>query len=250
MSISKRYLICTSLVIVLLGSILLNGVLFYTLKGYYTRFRVTATFPTHENFYQRANKTLPEKEQKRVIFFGDSRIAQWKNVPNLEKIEWINRGIGGETSAQLRARFEQDVLVLNPDVVVLQLGMNDLVTIGVVAPRENAIVQQCQDNLKFFVETLTKQNIEVILLSIIPPGSPSIARLPVWSERIEKSVEKINQYWLDLAPTEQLHVIDTAKVLKNEQGQWHDNVNKDTLHLTRIGYRYLNQAISAILNSH
>ncbi|MDM8557425.1 GDSL-type esterase/lipase family protein [Candidatus Parabeggiatoa sp. HSG14] len=247
---SKRYLICTSLIIILLGSILLNGVFFYVLKKYYTQFRVTATFPTHENFYQRTNKTVPEKKQKRVVFFGDSRIAQWKNIPNLEKIEWINRGISGETTAQLRVRFEQDVLALNPDVVVLQLGINDLVTIGVVPRRENIIVQQCQDNLKFFVEALVERNIEVILLSIIPPASPGIARLPVWSERIEKSVEKINQYWLDLTPTEQLHVVDTTKVLKNEQGQWHDNVNKDTLHLTRLGYRYLNQAISNILNSH
>ena len=71
----------------------------------------------------------------------------------------------------------------------------------------------------------------------------------VWSEKIEQSVIEINQYWLNLPKMARLHVIDTAKVLKNAQGQWHDNVNKDTLHLTPAGYQYLNQAITITLNT-
>ena len=124
-------------------------------------------------------------------------------MPRLEGFEFINRGIGGETTAQLRMRFKPDVLALKPDVVILQLGINDLVVLGAapnralvllgVAPNHaTATIQQCQDNLKVLVEKLTKQAIEVILLTIIPPAKLNLARMLVWSERIGQSVVEIN----------------------------------------------------------
>lgn len=245
---SKRF-ICSSFFFVLLCSLVLNGVLFYAAKTFYTDFKITNVFPTNENFYQSRNTQLPEKTQKRVVLFGDSRIHQWKNLPQIEGFEFINRGIGGETTAQLRARFESDVLALLPDIVILQLGINDLVAIGLQAKREKAIVQQCRDNLSFFVEMLQAKAIEVILLTIIPPTQPSLARLPVWSDHIPQRVTEINQEWLSLPATEKFHIVNTAQILKNELGQWHENVNQDTLHLTPIGYEYLNQAIVAILKT-
>jgi len=245
---SKRF-VCYSFLFILLCSLVLNGVLFYAAKQFYTDFRMTTVFPTHELFYQSRNAKLSEKQKKRVVLFGDSRIQQWKNLPQMEEFEFINRGIGGETTAQLRARFESDVLALLPDIVILQLGINDLVAIGLQTKREKAIVQQCRDNLNLFVEMLQAKAIEVILLTIIPPAQPILARLPVWSDHIPKRVAEINQEWLSLPATEKFHVVDTAQILKNESGKWHDNVNQDTLHLTPTGYQYLNQAIIAILKT-
>jgi lysophospholipase L1-like esterase len=238
-----------SFIIICLCSLALNGVLFYAAHKFYTQFKIAQVFPTHENFYRAKNAQLSEKTQKRVVLFGDSRIHQWKKLPQIDEVEFINRGIGGETTAQLRARFEPDVLALDPDVVILQLGINDLVAIGLQPKREKAIVQQCRENLSFLVETLQAKSIEVILLTIIPPAQPSLARLLVWSEHIPQQVAQINRYWLELPATAKLHVVDTAKILTNEAGNWHENINKDTLHLTPIGYEYLNQAIVAILKN-
>ena len=39
---------------------------------------------------------------------------------------YLNRGIAGQTSAQMLVRFQQDVVALKPKVVVIQAGMNDL----------------------------------------------------------------------------------------------------------------------------
>ncbi|HDN26130.1 MAG TPA: SGNH/GDSL hydrolase family protein [Thioploca sp.] len=126
--------------------------------------------------------------------------------------------------------------------------MNDLTVLGVQPQRYKEITGICQDNIKFFVESLLARQIEVILLTIIPPAQPELARRLVWNDKISQSVEEINQYWLNLPATERLHIIDTAKVLKDAQGRWHDNVNRDTLHLTPTGYNYLNQALIPILN--
>lgn len=244
---SKRFVIYS---VVLLCSLILNGVLFYAAKKFYTDFKITSVFPTHENFYSSQNAQLPEKTRKRVVLFGDSRIHQWKNLPQIEGFEFVNRGIGGETTAQLRARFEPDVVALDPDIVILQLGMNDLIAIGLQPKREKEIVQQCRDNLSFFVKTLLQMKaIDVIFLTIIPPAQPSLARLPVWSDHIPQRVSDINQEWLSLPATAKFHIVDTTKILENESEKWHNNVNQDTLHLTPTGYQYLNQAVIAIIKT-
>jgi lysophospholipase L1-like esterase len=68
-----------------------------------------------------------------IVCIGDSltacggpggRYTDWLQrwLPD-EKI--INKGIGGDTLAGGRSRFQKDVLDLNPDVVVIELGAND-----------------------------------------------------------------------------------------------------------------------------
>ncbi len=68
-----------------------------------------------------------------IVCIGDSltacggpegRYTDWlqKWLPN-EKV--INKGIGGDTLAGGRARFQKDALDLKPDVVVIELGAND-----------------------------------------------------------------------------------------------------------------------------
>jgi len=38
---------------------------------------------------------------------------------------WYNRGVSGETIVDLRARWEEDVIALQPDVLTVSIGIND-----------------------------------------------------------------------------------------------------------------------------
>ena len=40
-------------------------------------------------------------------------------------LTFLNRGVGGDTSAMLRARWEQDAVALAPTVVSILIGIND-----------------------------------------------------------------------------------------------------------------------------
>ncbi len=173
----------------------------------------------------------------------------WTNLPDLEEFEFINRGISRETTARNRMRFEKDVLELEPDIVILQTGGNDVSLLGVQPELYQSVIQQCQDNLKFFVESLQARNIKVIFLTVISISKLEILRRLIWSEQVSQSIEEINQYWLNLPNTEQLYIIVTEKMLKDSQGQWHKGVNLDSLHLTSIGYDYLNHAITPVLKN-
>lgn len=83
----------------------------------------------------------------KIVFFGDSitdsgrkredpldlgdgfvRIAAGKLRPLYPEIKFeiLNRGVGGDRTADLLARVEEDVVKEAPDVVVLEVGVNDV----------------------------------------------------------------------------------------------------------------------------
>jgi hypothetical protein len=82
----------------------------------------------------------------RVVFFGDSRAQEWNFPSGAEGFEFYNRGIGGQTSVQVVARFEEHVATVEPDIVVVQVGVNDLAMIPLVPERREELVANCKAN--------------------------------------------------------------------------------------------------------
>ena len=82
---------------------------------------------------------VPQKKQK-VIFFGDSitqagaqpggyimRIdSMAKSQGKGAAYEFVGKGIGGNKVTDLYLRLERDVLDLNPDIVIVYVGVNDV----------------------------------------------------------------------------------------------------------------------------
>ncbi len=70
----------------------------------------------------------PAPGEARVVFLGDQITGQWghgdaKFFPDKP---YLNRGIAGQTTAQMLVRFRQDVIALQPKVVVILAGTNDI----------------------------------------------------------------------------------------------------------------------------
>ena len=83
--------------------------------------------------YRAANAALapaPEGED-RVVFFGASMTEFWgKNGTKFFPGKpYVNRGISGQTTAQMVVRFRQDVIDLHPKAVVILAGTNDVIRI-------------------------------------------------------------------------------------------------------------------------
>ena len=61
-----------------------------------------------------------------VVFYGDSITENWAKIdPAFFNRSAINRGISGQTSAQLLMRFYQDVVALRPRKVHIVVGTNE-----------------------------------------------------------------------------------------------------------------------------
>lgn len=63
----------------------------------------------------------PATKQPTVVFIGDETTSQWP----MPTSNWINKGVPGNTTAQMLARFQTDVIDLHPDVVHILGGAND-----------------------------------------------------------------------------------------------------------------------------
>ena len=104
----------------------------------------------------------PRPGENRVVFLGDDITDGWNKQLFAGK-SWFNRGITGQTSAQMLLRFRQDVLSLKPKVVVIQAGSNDLT--GLFGPATQPMIAE---NIMSMVELAKLHGIRVVLASLTP----------------------------------------------------------------------------------
>lgn len=185
--------------------------------------------------------------QTRVVFLGDSRAAAWTS-PDLSRYEFVNRGINGETSAQTLLRFTEHVRSLQPDVVVIQVGVNDLKTIALFPERRESIIANCQANIRQIVEDAKNLGAVVIVTTIFPIGEVPLARRLFWSDQIGQAVKAVNAD-IDTFAGKQVIVFNTAAVLGDRQGRVLQQYQADELHLNNQGYAALNQELEQLLKT-
>jgi len=65
---------------------------------------------------------------KRIVFMGNSITEGWSNFDSIffSKNQFINRGIGGQTTPQMLLRFKQDVIDIKANIVIILAGINDI----------------------------------------------------------------------------------------------------------------------------
>jgi lysophospholipase L1-like esterase len=105
----------------------------------------------------------PRAGDTRVVFFGDDATERWKDAAFFAGKPYLNRGIGGQNSAQLLLRFRQDVIGLTPAVVVIHAGTNDLARM--LGPGTRGTFA---DNIMTMTELAKAHGIRVVLASILP----------------------------------------------------------------------------------
>jgi lysophospholipase L1-like esterase len=180
-----------------------------------------------------------------AMFLGDSRARDWP-APQVPGYRFITRGVGGQTTAQIRERFDAHVKPLSPRVVVLQAGINDLKAIGVLPHRRDEIVADCKVNLRDLVRRARAGGATVVVTTIFPPGAVPLERRTVWSPQIEPAVEEVNADLRTLGGGNGIVVLD-AWALLQDHGRLRDEDALDTLHLNSRGYAVLNAELERIL---
>jgi lysophospholipase L1-like esterase len=143
-------------------------------------------------------------------------------------------------------RFEQHVAPFHPQIVIVEVGINDLKTIPLFPDQEQAIVQNCQANISAIVTKSRNLGATVILVSIFPVGQVPLQRRFIWSDRIPASVNLVNQYLTQLQAADVI-LFDASLVLAGANGQLKPEFSQDELHLNAAGYDALNRELSTML---
>jgi hypothetical protein len=111
--------------------------------------------------YREANDSLTRvPNDNRVVFMGNSITEGW--APLFAELfpgkPYIGRGISGQTTPQMLLRFRQDVIALEPRVVVILAGTND--NAGKTGP---STLEMIEDNHATMAELARAHGIRVVL---------------------------------------------------------------------------------------
>jgi acyl-CoA thioesterase I len=187
-----------------------------------------------------ANAALAPKAkgETRVVFFGDSITDNWSKAGYggfFPGKPYVNRGIGGQTTSQMLVRFRPDVLALNPDVVVILAGTNDVAgNSGPIAP------EAIENNLASMAELAKAHGVRVVLASILPVADDKkdAAGQPVnrTTDRPPATLRAINAWMSDYARKNGHVYLDYASAVADATGGFKADLNNDGLHPNAAGY--------------
>jgi len=215
--------------------------------------KLTKTYVEYRHFRALAvgqsNATVTEPIANSVVLFGDSRIEYWWPEPQFDNYTYINAGVAGETTTEMRRRFEHDVIRLNPDIVVFQAGVNDL-TAAVTKGIQNSdlLVNSVQENMHYFIKTLKDNDIEVVVTSILPTLHLNPMRKMLWHDRLTTEVDNANQKLKETTLQLGAQWFDLDPFYLNEQRDPIKRLFADTLHLNHRGYKVLNKKIKEYID--
>jgi lysophospholipase L1-like esterase len=115
--------------------------------------------------YREENRILLHSaERTRVVMMGDSITEGWIAAdPSIFRDGVVDRGISGETTTQMLARFRQDVIDLKPRAVHIMGGTNDI--FGHADP---TTVDNIVSNVRSMGELARAHGIRVIIASDLP----------------------------------------------------------------------------------
>ena len=116
-----------------------------------------------------------------IVAFGDSTTAfrgelvvysmilERELTAEGRQVTVINSGKGGDNTAGAAGRFETDVLAHDPDLVIIQFGINDsAVDVWKGATEPRVPIEDYERNLEGFVTALTERGCAVIIMTSNP----------------------------------------------------------------------------------
>lgn len=193
--------------------------------------------------YKNANAELAAstEDENRVVFMGNSITEMWKDAhPDFFKDHpFVNRGIGGQTTPQMLLRFRQDVINLNPKVVVILAGTNDIA--GNTGPMT---LKQIHDNILSMVELAKANSIKPIVCSVLPaydypwrPGLNPNVKIP-----------KLNALLKDMTKAQNVMYLDYFSEMADDRNGMQSKLTTDEVHVTKAGYEIMETMVKEAID--
>ncbi len=221
-----------------------------------------------------ASWVLADDHTQTIVTFGDSTTAprgELKVYADLLQNELpergkpsrvVNAGIGGNNTNHARVRFAKDVLERDPDIVIIQFGINDAavdVWKDPPATKPRVDIETYAHNLRYFVQTLKSRRVSVVLMTPNslrwtaklrerygkPPYQPDAADgfnvlLTLYAQKVR-----------DIAKSAQVPLVDVYQDFESfgkQDGQSTSDLLLDGMHPGKLGHRRIADQLISVLS--
>lgn len=167
----------------------------------------------------------------------------------------LNKGVAGNSTTDLVGRMKRDVLDLQPDIVIVMGGTNDMVN-----SRKFASYQTLSDNYRSIIQDLRAQDISVIIMNILPVDTTYLFQRHdrnAFDQRPNEKIDAANQLIHRIAMDLDLFFIDVNRAFKQKNSPGHDasslilnmknSGKEDGIHPTREGYVLIANLVFRVL---
>jgi len=172
-----------------------------------------------------------------VVFIGASITQLWASYTDFPANGWVDKGISGQTSTQVAARFQTDVIALHPQAVHILVGTNDLSSWWVPETTWTAFESMI---------AAAKANGIAVYLGTVPPwgnGPFAMTSDPDYAARNAR-VAMLNA-WLKTRCG--VTVIDYYSMLVGSNGLYNPAMTNDGVHPNAAGYSVMTPAAETAL---
>ena len=187
--------------------------------------------------FKAENELVKEnKAPVKMVFMGNSITEGWKSFdPNFfNSTDYVNRGIGGQTTPQMLIRFKQDVLDLKPKGVVILAGTNDIA--GNTGPMS---IQEIYNQIESMAGLAALNKIEVFLCSVLPvydyPWKPGLKPAP--------KIVALNEMLKTLAGEKNYLYIDYFSEMSDDKNGLKASLGADGVHPNEKGYEIMKRVL-------
>jgi lysophospholipase L1-like esterase len=181
-----------------------------------------------------AESQPPAAGENRVVFFGDSITDMWHLTDYFPGKPYVNRGIGGQTTPQMLVRFRQDVINLQPKVVVILAGTNDIAgNTGTMS------LEDIEANYASIAELARAHGIRVVFSSILPIHNYTPQSQNFFAQRSPAKILELNRWLKNYCATNGSVYLDYFSALVDDKGLLKKELAEDGLHPNAAGYKIM-----------
>lgn len=177
---------------------------------------------------------------RRVVMMGDSITYNWERFdrPFFKPHGLVNRGIGGETAAQMLMRFAPDVVALTPKAVHIMAGTNDLAALR--RPYDGAATRK---SIAAMAAQAAAADIRVILASVTPATGFR------WGKPAEAALKSLNIWINDLCTRSGYTYCDYWPVLRGTGDWMKPEYSRDKVHPNALAYAAMEPVLLAAIDT-